>query len=449
MIAQTHASGRLNLGGTQTVGLKPLFNDMPKPQTSLPADAVVAPKNWFRIAGDPAQLLEVKDKLSGLDFVECAYLSPIPKLPTMTKLQPADDVALRTPDYRARQLYLAPETGGVNASYSWKLPGGAGTNIQVIDVEGAWRFGHEDLTQAAGGLAGGVPNDDDAEWRNHGTAVLGMLNADLNDYGITGICHEASVRTFSVFPSGMYGLAVVRAAHLLNPGDIILVEGQYAGPRYNFLNPDDSPDAGDIAVEWWPHDYVAIKYATDLGVIVVEAAGNGYEDLDDVLYDNGNFGEYYFPSWWENPFRRRTLDSGAIVVGAGAAPPGTHKRSENPDRSRLDYSNFGSVVDVQCWGEEVTTCGYGDLQGGPDENRWYTDSFSGTSSASAMCAGVMACVQGAMKADRKSLLTPESARQLLRQTGLAQQDAPDRPKTQRIGNRPDIHELLARAGMRV
>jgi hypothetical protein len=52
-------------------------------------------------------------------------------------------------------------------------------------------------------------------------------------------------------------------------------------------------------------------------------------------------------------------------------------RRHGPDRSRLDFSKFGKAVDVQGWGREVTTCGYGDLQGGNNEDFWYTDQFSG------------------------------------------------------------------------
>ena len=40
---------------------------------------------------------------------------------------------------------------------------------------------------------------------------------------------------------------------------------------------------------------------------------------------------------------------------------------------------------MQGWGWEVTSTGYGDLQGGSDKNRWYTDQFNGTSSASPIC----------------------------------------------------------------
>jgi hypothetical protein len=93
-------------------------------------------------------------------------------------------------------------------------------------------------------------------------------------------------------------------------------------------------------------------------------------------------------------------------VGAGAPPPGTHGRDHGPDRSRLDFSNHGSAVDAQGWGREVTTCGYGDLQGGGDEDRWYSDTFSGTSSASPVVVGTLACVQGILKARQQSPLTP-------------------------------------------
>ena len=69
--------------------------------------------------------------------------------------------------------------------------------------------------------------------------------------------------------------------------------------------------------------------------------------------------------------------SGAIIVGAGAAP--TAYGGSDVDRSRLDFSNYGSRVDLQGWGEAVVTTGYGDLYNEhPDSNWDYTNSFSGT-----------------------------------------------------------------------
>ena len=148
-----------------------------------------------------------------------------------------------------------------------------------------------------------------------------------------------------------------------------------------------------------------------------------------------------FRPGWRNSFRRTNRDSGAIVVGAGAPPPGTHGRNHGPDRSRLDFSNWGALIDAQGWGREVTTCGYGDLQGGANEDLWYTDTFSGTSSASPIVTGAIACIQGMAKARGRPVLTPAQVRNCLRSTGSSQQDAPGRPATQRIGNRPDIRAL--------
>jgi hypothetical protein len=175
---------------------------------------------------------------------------------------------------------------------------------------------------------------------------------------------------------------------------------------------------------------------------VVEAAGNGAENLDDAIYNVRPAG---FPASWTNPFNRNNRDSGAIVVGAGAPPEGTHGRNHGPDRSRLSFSNYGSLIDAQGWGREVTSCGYGDLQGGSSEDLWYTDQFSGTSSASPIVVGALGCVQGALKAIGRIPLSPARARELLRATGSPQQDAPGRPATQRIGNRPNLRQLIPAA----
>lgn len=80
-------------------------------------------------------------------------------------------------------------------------------------------------------------------------------------------------------------------------------------------------------------------------------------------------------------------------------------------------------MDVQGWGREVTTTGYGDLYKGDLAS--YTRVFSGTSSATPCVAGCAAALQGWVKAgalSTKNLLTPNEIRQLLRTTGLPQQD---------------------------
>lgn len=397
---------------------------------------------FYRVEAPEAQLDKLAAKLAARNEVEAAYVKPAAEPPAFLNdmLPVPGDAPPVTPDFNARQLYLDIAPGGIDARYAWTRPGGAGTGVRIIDIEGAWRFSHEDLTQNQGGVVGGTQSTD-IGWRNHGTAVIGEFGGDRNTTGITGICPDANTRAISIFGNLGSAAAIRRAADLLSAGDIILIELHRPGPRFNFANRDDQ--RGYIAVEWWPDDFAAIRYATGRGVIVIEAAGNGAENLDDAIYNTRPAG---FPTTWVNPFRR-TQDSGAILVGAGAPPSGTHGRDHGPDRSRLDFSNFAACIDVQGWGREVTTCGYGDLQGGNNEDIWYTDTFSGTSSASPIIVGAVGSMQGGLRAANKTLLTPAAARQILRTTGSPQQDAPGRPATQRIGNRPNLRQAFSQLGL--
>ncbi len=397
------------------------------------------------VVDTPGNKEQIAKELLKSNAVEAAYVKPFAEPPVMPDegLQneapnPQDFTPPATPDYISRQIYLNAAPAGIDAHYAHAHPGGKGDGIKIIDIEGAWRFTHEDLTQNQGGVIGGTQSTD-IRWRNHGTAVVGEFGGDENGQGIIGICPKANVRAISIFGNiGGSAGAIRKAADSLGAGDIILIELHRPGPRHNYEGRDDQ--LGYIAVEFWPDDFAAIRYAVNKGVIVVEAAGNGAENLDDALYNTRPAG---FPSTWTNPFRMTNPQSGAIVVGAGAPPPGTHGRNHGTDRSRLDFSNYGARVDVQGWGREVTTCGYGDLQGGPNEDFWYTDTFSGTSSASPIVVGALGCIQGRLKNRSRALLTPATATNLLRTTGSPQQGTTGRPASQRIGNRPDLKEAFS------
>jgi subtilisin family serine protease len=306
-------------------------------------------------------------------------------------------------------------------------------------VEYAWRFTHEDLRLNKGGVIAGTPSAE-VDYRNHGTAVIGILGADRNSIGVTGIAPDAMIRAAACNGGVGTSEAIVQAAGPLSVGDILVIELHRPGPQYGFALRNDQ--LGFIPIEWWPDDFAAIQYAVGIGIIVVAAGGNGAQNLDDSLYDVNPVSTPYgsFPPSWSKPFRRGSVDSGAILVGAGAPPPQTHGRSWGAARSRLDFSNYGSCIDAQGWGREATTTGYGDLQGGPDEDVWYTDQFAGTSSATPIVAGAMGCVQGNRRARKSGSLTPAEARLLLRSTGSAQDPA---SALQRIGNLPDLRQLLA------
>lgn len=397
---------------------------------------------FYKVDVAPEKAADLLAKLRDHEAIEAAYLKPPAEPAQLNTMAPdANDAPPATPDFTARQIYLGAAPGGIEALWAHGRPGGKGNNVRVIDIEGAWRFSHEDLGANQGGVVGGVQNSN-IGWRNHGTAVIGVISGDENAIGIKGIAPNANMRAISIFENAAgtaanSAKAIRDAADKLSAGDIILIELHRPGPRHNFASRADQ--AGYIAIEWWEDDFQAVLYATSKGVIVVEAAGNGQENLDDALYSVRPAG---FPAAWTNPFNRANRDSRAIVVGAGAPPPGTHGRDHGPDRSRLAFSNYGALIDAQGWGREVTTCGYGDLQGGANEDLWYTDQFSGTSSASPIVVGAVACTQGNRKARGLAVYTPLQMRQRLRSTGSAQTDAPGRPATQRIGTRPNLRELV-------
>jgi subtilisin family serine protease len=179
-------------------------------------------------------------------------------------------------------------------------------------------------------------------------------------------------------------------------------------------------------MEYWDDNYEVIKLATSRGIIVIEAAGNGAEDLDHEAY--------------KGKLDRKKRDSGAIMIGAGA--PALKGWT---DRSRLDFSNYGSRVDVQGWGRMVASLDYGDLQGCDATDRKYTNAFGGTSSASPIVAGAAIVVQSIVKTDKRKPLSPVKMREILVETGSPQTDGPHGPKTQHIGPRPDLARALKRA----
>jgi hypothetical protein len=432
--------------------IKPMFGD--EEQLETEAASALMPESgephlaqFYNVEADDNKLDDLAQKLLESPLVESAYVKPPAELAAVAEaegvvdeadvseaindMEPAIEAPPASPNFTPRQGYLNTAPVGVDARYAWRFAGGRGRNVRVIDLEWGWNFTHEDLRQNQGGVIAGHNSSSN----DHGTAVIGVIGGDRNSFGVTGISPDAVVSAVS-FTTINTAAAIRLAADRLRAGDIMLLEIHRRGPAAN-----GTGQHGYIAVEWWPDDFAAIRYATRKGVVVVEAAGNGQQNLDTAIYNQRPTG---FPATWRNPFNPANPSSYAVVVGAGAPPPGMHGRNHGPDRSRLGFSNYGRRVDCQGWGREVTTTGYGDLQGGVDRNRWYTDRFSGTSSASPCVVGSLACLQGILRARRMRPLTPVAAISLLRTTGSPQTDAPGRPRTQRIGNRPNLRHMIAR-----
>ena len=319
------------------------------------------------------------------------------------------------PDYEGMQGYLDPATDGVGAHEMRGVSGGWGTGVELADLEYSWNFAHEDLPPL--NLTGGVPADP-FNSDNHGTAVMGEIFGEDNGYGVTGIAPSA---TPWVVPTSVAGVgfsipaAVTNALGVLEAGDVMLIEQQMNGPNFG--------DEDYVPVEWDFSTWLAIVTAVLNGVTVVEAAGNGGQDLDSSIFQTGNGGHY--------PFKPGN-GSGAIIVGAGASPGSTEG-----DRSRLDFSTYGSAVTLQGWGHNVTTTGYGGLYSAEGKNHWYTAGFNGTSSASPIVAGACVLLQSTHKAAAGSFLAPADVLALLADTGSPQQSG-DNPASEHIGPRPYV-----------
>ena len=131
---------------------------------------------------------------------------------------------------------------------------------------------------------------------------------------------------------------------------------------------------------------------------------------------------------YKGAFDLSVRDSGAIIVGAGAAPGSRHLE-------RLSFSCYGSRIDAFAYGERVPTTGYGDLQ--YRANATYTSSFSGTSSATPIVTGVAAVMSGLAKSQNR-VLAPRELRDALRATGSVQKGNVG----ERIGALPNLRQLV-------
>lgn len=377
-------------------------------------------QRWIEVevpAGLDAEALI--DRLSALSIIEHVYLAP--------RAVPASFGADRqgseeTPNYVKLQGYLDRAPRGLDIEYAWTLNGGNGAGVTISDIEGDWNKKHEDLRldhkRVFGERAGKR-----STWYEHGTAVIGILGGRRNGRGVTGIAWGARIRLYSIFrrtqESGFVDNvadAIYQAARRSRAGDIILLEVQYSGLKH----------ANDyIPVEYYPDVFEAILFATGRGIIVVEAAGNGGQNLDDPMY--------------HDRFNADVRgDSGAIMVGAGSASGDNSAASLSRDRKRLWFSNFGTRVDVQNWGERVVSTGYGDLLYG-GHRRTYTAHFNGTSSASAITAGACAVIQGVALKQLGRPLSPAEMRNLLVKTGSPQQG---NDNNRSIGPRPNLKRAL-------
>jgi len=357
----------------------------------------------MRVQADADALPNVARALNELAIVE--WLWYVKLLPP----PPCEDLAPTTPGYRNMQGYIDgnPGLSAQCAQHAWNADG---AGVRIADCEYGLNVDHEDLCDIIMEPGQTIhPDVFQAGWDRHGTAVAGVLYGGDNGYGVTGLAPQAEMHFFSEWTEqGGFRRAECIAAAMaaLDAGDVILLEMQAFGPS-NILSP----------AEFDLHVWTLTQTATDAGIIVVAAAGNGGTNLDGPA----------FSSYLDRG------DSGAILVGAGTA---------STVHLPLSFSNYGSRVNVQGWGHVVFTTGYGEFaQHGGDANQRYTAVFNGTSSASALVAGACAALQSAVLQETGTVLTPMQMRDVLIDTGWPQTG------TQHIGPAPNVVAALRSLGL--
>jgi hypothetical protein len=351
---------------------------------------------------DNNSLLELAEKIESFPFV--TYASLISNTPET----PPFDIPPVTPNFQANQTYTGPDPG-LNVQHAWNM-NLFGQGIRVRDVEYGFNKNHEELHQVNCFVATNmnISSGATADWTEHGTPVFGIIMAHNGDYGVTGLTH--GVQEMVLFPEWQQSgwdraNAVFQSILASTPGDIILYEMQQTG--------NTSITNSFVPAEYRQDIWDLTKAATDAGLVIVAAAGNGNQNLN-----NSNYQAYM-----------NRGDSGAIIVGAGRSTTA---------HSRMSFSTHGNRVDVQGWGENVFSPGYGDvLQIGGDFNQGYTN-FSGTSSATPMVGACAILIQQYHHQLTGEWLTSQEIRHILKTTGIPQTF----PPSGNIGPFPNMEAAL-------
>jgi len=314
---------------------------------------------------------------------------------------------------------------GLNMICAWgESYNATGQGIIVADCDGGYSDGdHEDLCNII--PEEGQPGSINGSARQHSQGVLGIMFAEDNEYGWTGLIPDATGMHFANytddFPSPIVRVeqAVTNAIGAVELGDVVVIEWETSG-GYGV-----GPAELDMAI------WTLTRCATDAGKIVVAAAGNGGTDLD---------GQYSCEDCSDCPDRWGCWgDSSAIIVGGGHA-------DTNHERFGGTFgSTYGSRVNVQGWYENIFTVGLNSYWG-DDPGQGYNSMFGGTSGATPMVASSVAALQSYVDAhlldseDEPCRLSPCRMRQLLIDTGHAQ-GCPS-PPCPHIGPFPDVCAAL-------
>jgi hypothetical protein len=394
-----------------------------------------------------------------------------------------------------------PLAGGVGARFVWDS-GWNGKDVRVCDCEFGFRSTHLDLpdVDVISNLDGRLDVKEE-----HGTQVLSVLAGRDDGKGVKGICFGATmlfasesgqhrvdclkevlVKVGFLFSVGLERESDLEdgdlsqafrdefSGHSINLSDDISIEPHPDGDKWHIkeesgarrtfvvvredetldiyawgggeLKPGDvvllEMQTGGLGAGGRPAEYDADVHAavtTLVGLdVVVAAAGNADVDLDEQTAPRENMQKHIWQVGHPD-----FDDSGAILVGAGYAP----NTLAHVAHAKIAASAYGSRVNCQGWGNAVVSAGgKGDLfKEGNDPDLFYTRRFKNTSSASAIVAGVVACLQSFAIEARGGPLRPLVIRDLLSQdaNGTPQRDGvSSNPRTKHIGPLPNLCRLI-------
>ncbi len=313
-------------------------------------------------------------------------------------------------DLSGLQGYFGAPPVGMNATALNLEPGGQGTGIRVIDIEGGYlpHSDHKALFQIIGHTT--------THYVQHGSAVIGILGALHNGIGLNGLAAEASIGFRSIFNANLFNdwasansTSANVAYHIYwaakhSMQGVVLIELQ----RPSAQDPDcvcSNNSCIATPVEYWPADFDTIQVATGNGAVIVQAAGNGGRNLDNPVFNTCGGG----------CFDRNNRDSGSILVSGSTSDGQTAQCFHGAP-------NYGSRIDMHSWSEMIPNTGNmgWHLYNGDGHCNDYREDFGGTSGASAIIAGAVTSLQGAYLAETGSRLDPLTLREALNQTGTAQ-----------------------------
>lgn len=272
-------------------------------------------------------------------------------------------------------------TGDVTA-YQWMLPAvnaaeahteatGAGVTVAVIDtgvdathpdLEGHVVPGATVVENETTGKPELIPasvEDTSDDWYGHGSHVAGIVAADDDGNGVTGIAPEASIMPIDMYTEQVrmndvkfWGMVAAGIDYSVSQGaDVINMS---LGGISSGIAPSDDTQKYLDALETL---CTAVDNATAAGTVVVASAGN-----------SGS---------WGNPEMKPGACPGAVTVAALA-----------PSLDRTVWSSYDASVDLAAPGEDVLSVDSTAAENSPTPHLI----ASGTSMASPVVAGVAALV---------------------------------------------------------